>query len=29
MNIRIAHPAGSNDIAEITAEGLGYDLLPE
>lgn len=29
MNIRIARPADSIAIAEITAEGLGYDCTPE
>ena len=29
MNIRIAHPADSIAIAEITAEGLGYNCTPE
>ena len=29
MNIRIARPEDSIAIAEITAEGLGYDCVPE
>lgn len=29
MNIRIARPVDSIAIAEITAEGLGYDCTPE